>query len=578
MRVQKAVKTKKDRLLVRKGPGKQYKDIDALNPGQKVVVVEEKNGWSKLESGGWAYSSYLKTVADLEPKKKTTPASNPKPGDLKQNVPSSNIKEEAKSTGLSKEFIDHSQNSISFKRVKALDRSMRIFGVPHQFTPDVDFRVSDVNKLGRKFGETMMAEAPIVSFMPCAPNYLPDANKEMRKNLTEWFSASEGGMDDRYGKEGLKAIMDGKSELRYYSTTPVYPGYIRIVNLLCRSLATYMGLGNYKGPNGKTKLRFYDWGTYKWANSENDAAKTRKESKTIFEKGADFGEDIARAMTYRDAVVRFYVDTGTSFSESLSNSTTASKLEGFADTLEGFSKELAYFIGSSNEASMAEVKDKAAAILAKGSNLATPDGVFDRVLKGGSHIVNGANMIFPEMWSDSSPSRNFSISMTFTSPYGHPLAIYYNCLVPLMHLLAMTAPIQVSPNSYRAPYLVRVNSKGWFSCEMGIIESLSIDKGTDNQWTINGFPSVIKVNMSITDLYNNFMVTSTHSPSAFFRNDGLINYLAVNGNIDMDVPQPKIMAQVAWNLLRTGVTDIPADFGRQFINGLREAYNHLFSL
>lgn len=187
-------------------------------------------------------------------------------------------------------------------------------------------------------------------------------------------------------------------------------------------------------------------------------------------------------------------------------------------------------------------------------------------------------MIFPEMWSDSSPSRNFSISMTFTSPYGHPLAIYYNCLVPLMHLLAMTAPIQVSPNSYRAPYLVRVNSKGWFSCEMGIIESLSIDKGTDNQWTINGFPSVIKVNMSITDLYNNFMVTSTHSPSAFFRNDGLINYLAVNGNIDMDVPQPKIMAQVAWNLLRTGVTDIPADFGRQFINGLRETYNNLFKL
>lgn len=579
MRVEKMVSgTGKQNLNVRSKPTSSSKVINKLRPGSKVTIVSERNGWSQLNTGGWVSSNFLKTVKDLENKHGIKKTGNPKAGDLTQRVQTSTLE---KSSGLDQNFINHTLNSTSVQKVKALDRSVRIFGGPYQHLPHVDMRITQSNNLGRRYGETLIAEAPLVSFMPCMPNYLPDVHEEVRKDLMSWFQSSEKGMDDNYGKAGLNAILKPGTELRYYSVTPTYPGYIRCVNLLCRATAVFMGLGNKIGPDGVTKLGHYDWGTYKWRNKRFKAVQhSEKPSgagakgfiKTIFQKGKDYGEDLKKTFSYEDAVVRFYVDPSTSFSESYSNTTTASKLEGMFDTVEGYAKELAFFTGASNMASAQEIQQGAADLANKWGSKVKGDGLLKRLLSSSSTVIKGANIIFPELWSDSNPSRNYSISMTFSSPYGYPLAVYYNCLVPLMHVLALAIPIQVTPNSYRAPYLVKADSKGWFSCEMGLVESVSIEK--DN-WTINGFPTTIKVSMSITDLYNNLMITSTHSPASFFRNEGLMNYLAVTGNIDLHVPHLKIMMEVAATLLVTKFTDLPTDLGRNFINGIRNMTHQL---
>ena len=46
-------------LNVRSGPGTGYDRTDKLKNGTKVVIVEEKNGWGKLSTGGWVSMDYI---------------------------------------------------------------------------------------------------------------------------------------------------------------------------------------------------------------------------------------------------------------------------------------------------------------------------------------------------------------------------------------------------------------------------------------------------------------------------------------------------------------------------------------
>lgn len=555
-------------LNIRSGPAKSFDDVGDLKMGDRFYVIENKDGWYKLQNGqGWVSGEYVKVIKDLEKDKSVKPVENAKKDEVK---PKENTPKNLTADKVENIVSDYVANSTSARKVKNLDRSTRIFGAPFQHTPEVDFRVEGgfSNKLGRRYGETMMAEAPVVGFIPSVPLYLPDASKETKQILTGYFASIDS--DDGYGKGGLQSILDPSTEMRYFSTMSAYPTYIRIVNLLCRSLAIYMGLGNVIGPNGTTPLRHYDWGGYKWRNSVNDK-KGESNRKSVFEKGFDFSyvKDFAKQLSLKDATVRFYVDANTSFSESYNNSTTQSKLAGAVDSLEGIMKEFSFFLGASDLASVADIKDGMANTIKAGADKMTSDGFLQRLLHSSSHILSGANLAIPDIWSDSNSSRSFNINMTFTSPYGDALSVYLHTLVPTMHCLALAAPIQVSANTYRSPLMVRCYSKGWFDCEMGMVESLSIEKAPDNQWTVNGYPSTIKVSMSIADMYNNLMVTSTSSPVLFFKNNGLMNYLAVNGNVDLDVAQPLILAEIATMLLKANTAEVPSEIGKDFINDMR---------
>ena len=53
----------KSGLNVRNGPGTSYKVKKALVNGTKIKIVEEKNGWGRLSSGGWVYLQHVKKYA-----------------------------------------------------------------------------------------------------------------------------------------------------------------------------------------------------------------------------------------------------------------------------------------------------------------------------------------------------------------------------------------------------------------------------------------------------------------------------------------------------------------------------------
>jgi uncharacterized protein YgiM (DUF1202 family) len=58
-----------DVLIVRNGPGKNYKKISELSKGKVVTVLEKKNGWYRVAKNEWVMGKFLKTVVV----KKTTP-------------------------------------------------------------------------------------------------------------------------------------------------------------------------------------------------------------------------------------------------------------------------------------------------------------------------------------------------------------------------------------------------------------------------------------------------------------------------------------------------------------------------
>lgn len=109
--------------------------------------------------------------------------------------------------------------------------------------------------------------------------------------------------------------------------------------------------------------------------------------------------------------------------------------------------------------------------------------------------------ILPEVWSDSTYDKSYSISMKLRSPYGHRLSIYENEYVPISFFTCLSAPRKVGIQSYTNPFYVKVFCKGLFSVPMGMITSFSINKGEDsNDRTVEGFFRTTSISISIKDV------------------------------------------------------------------------------
>ena len=57
------VKVKVNTVLnVRKGPGSDRDKVGHLNKGDKVKIVEEVDGWGRMENGNWISLKYTEKV------------------------------------------------------------------------------------------------------------------------------------------------------------------------------------------------------------------------------------------------------------------------------------------------------------------------------------------------------------------------------------------------------------------------------------------------------------------------------------------------------------------------------------
>ena len=562
----------------RSGPGTSYPSVGKLNKGDVVnsvdKIVSGDERWYKLSDGtyvcGYQASSgwYLKDTPSTAASTTNTSSSASSSSSSSINV--SNANSSATGSGLDTAIQKMLYQNINNSK-NMIDPNTRAIGQPHQFLASTDYRNINTIDMGRKFLESVFAESPIVTIIPGKPNYLPDVTTEQKKLLTSYFD-SKG--KDSNANEALSQMLTGTDDCRYFGFVEDYSEYIRYVNLLCRVSAIYMGIGEKTAPTAiSTKYKNYNWANYKY----RDAARrtNREQGGTFVMKLWDAAKqavnDFASEITTPD-YVNFYVDANTSFNESSDNSTSQSMLESqLTNTLEGLSKELSFFLNAGGAGIADDLKNSMATAISSigNSGLTSSGGIIDRIIGTSTNIIQGSNMVFPELWNDSDYGKSYSVNMTLQSPYGNKEAIYNNIIVPMMHVLALALPRQTSANSFTSPFLIKAFSPGWFVCDMGIITGLSIEK---SEWTVDGLPSEIKISFTIKDLYNQLMVTKTNKPGDFFNNQSLMDFLAVTSGLNILEPNLKLKIDTIASTLVTKVLDTPSNIYQDFISFCKDTY------
>ena len=413
-----------------------------------------------------------------------------------------------------------------------LDGSVRLIGAPHQFLPHNDNRYGN-SDMGRMYAEKIIMEAPIVYIKPGVSEFLPGANSKERESFITALGQYSG--SDR--NDLLAKLANDKDDvIQYFGIKPDYSGYMNKVNMLCRMLATFLGIENVRVPwvKGKTTFATYDWRAFRMSSMYGDLDFNIPSSG--FDMFTDFWEKIKDSVKDDYEYIQFYVTPDSSYSQSFSNSTTSSVLENFTDQLSGIAKEL-QTVSSMSGADITGLADSAVSELhnyikenSSGGPIAE---LFNRITGASKQIINGGNFILPEIWNNSSSDASFSFSIHLVTPYGNKLAWYINVGVPMMFAIGLVLPIQQTANVVASPYLLKCFSPGWFTSSMAIVDSLSIEKASDGTWNAANLPNDVTIRIGVKDLYSQLGLPQTDSPGEFMANTGMLEFLMTSAGVDI---------------------------------------------
>lgn len=230
--------------------------------------------------------------------------------------------------------------------------------------------------------------------------------------------------------------------------------------------------------------------------------------------------DMSQTHTYG---INFCAEASSTVSESFSSELSESAIVGLTRKVSGAAKEAAFLLGISDRTagsadSRAKIEQQARNLGAEGglsgmlSNLSSSIvGGFDDSNRVGA-LLNGENLLFPKIWQNTTFDKSYNISFRFLSPYGDVDSIFEYVYVPFLALCAMSGPIQVATDSYKSPFLVRVNCPGTMECDMGMITNISWVRGTSqNLYSVQGIPLGIDVTVSVTDMYPAMSIASNHA-------------------------------------------------------------------
>ena len=153
---------------------------------------------------------------------------------------------------------------------------------------------------------------------------------------------------------------------------------------------------------------------------------------------------------------------------------------------------------------------------------------------------NGMKVVYPELWADSTYSKNMNFNFTFVSPYGDPLSIFKYVYVPFCALACFAMPRQAAENGYVSPFFIRADVPGLITSDLALLSSLTWTKGGANSlWTKDGLPRAIDCSITVTDLYPYLSMTKRASflsanPSYAVFLDNMTGMCALNDDSNSD--------------------------------------------
>ena len=253
----------------------------------------------------------------------------------------------------------------------------------------------------------------------------------------------------------------------------------------------------------------------------------------------------AQETMYYGNTLAFYINSDVSFQDSFGNETTESSLSSPINALSDKARELQFLLGTASQAvgeafnkvdgTLSEIKKQISNIVDKVSGGNT---IFSTIANSVKTIVSGGRLLFPQIWSNSTFSKSYQISLKLTTPSTDRVSWYLNIYVPLCHLMALVLPRSEYTNSYTTPFLIKAFYKGMFNIDMGIITEMTFNKGKEGSWTKDGLPTVVDVSFTIQDLYSAMGITSTASmfKGKTLQNVAEMDYIANLCGININEP------------------------------------------
>lgn len=351
-----------------------------------------------------------------------------------------------------------------------------IFGLPMNFN-----KQSDPN--GRVFNKYILANAPIVYLIPGVGklnNKLVTFDKtsiSAGKLYSQFMAKGSSSLDSEGVIAGIKGVRSGK-DLRFMSFSASYRKYFKYVQVMANTIWQTMGFSS------KTGDSYFDFGDY---YNQKPANK--------------YG-------------ICYYVSaSGTSVSEGNNNDYSQSSIITKANDNSALLREFRTLMGKDSSLAgglFTTAKKKLEEVFngKDGEDIEDAKGAFDRMGQLLSRTTNGSQLLYPDIWSDSSFDKSINLAFKFYSPYGDKESIFYNVYLPFITLFCMGMPVQDNLYGYAQPYYVKALSPGFFESSMAAITSMSWTFGGSEQlWTIDGLPRCIEMQLSLKDLYPQMAIT-----------------------------------------------------------------------
>lgn len=193
--------------------------------------------------------------------------------------------------------------------------------------------------------------------------------------------------------------------------------------------------------------------------------------------------------------VSYRVDYTGAVSESFSNSVADSSLAQKINAMSSSNRDLRLNLADGNLIpGMGAVTDAVMSFVGGVARTIHIDGI--------AALAGSAFVDIPKHWDSSTANLTRSTyTMTLISPYGNPVSQMFNIYIPLATLLAGALPIATGAQSHTSPFLCELHDKGRALVRLGIIDSLSITRGTSNLGFNNqGQCMAVDVSFSVLDL------------------------------------------------------------------------------
>jgi len=523
---------------IRKGPDMASELIGFIDTDTVYTATLKRNGYLFLtEINGWVMEVYLEVVKDL-----VGSSTNMSSEEFQEQL--ANLDEATKNqienilTDEEKKAIYMQFSNSEYGDVMSTSDAADIlltsdlngvWGIPYQFTEEVDPPLDEKDNSSINFGyvytDRIINRMPLLIISPGKVDFMQGFKESDVMATLETLITGDNDtvISDFLSKPG-----------KYYTFSYDESTYWEYVNAMNNACAVYLGIDDVR-----VKLNGYSGklGGFNWEKCTN------KKFDTL--------------LTSSKQYLCFYTDADTTKQETFGNSTQKSQLADKVNSMSDIAKEVQFLIGAHgqgdvlswlNPSEISNINNTISDIVDQYLN---ESETVKQVAKEFAVIATGGKLIFPEIWSDSEFTQSLDVKIKLRCPCPNKVSWFLDILAPLNMLIALTMPRtpygkslagedfqaqSSASNGYFSPFLVRAFYKGLFNCDMGIITDLSITKGKEGSWTIDGLPSEVDVDLTIKDLYNVMAMTKKDQPTEFLNNTTFLNYLATSCGISINKP------------------------------------------